>query len=272
MIFSPFIKYDSELAAELKTLSPVVLMGRGHSGTRVLSWACTHLGLKLGTSGNLATGDADDQRFTQVIKHIATNNIGMSTGDNLKAVDLVMFQQAVYRYYQELGRPTGWWGWKFPECYLIAPYVKEIFPKAKYIHLVRDGRDIAFKRHLTDDPKRKLGKRLLGRLNVLGQPHHLQAAVSWASQVEQFDRFSAGLAAEQCFYLTFEQLCQQPFEVLKRLCEFLAIPMTPACEDYLSNKINTSKVAQYRENSEQQIKEVETRIGDTLRKHGYLST
>ena len=43
--------------------------------------------------------------------------------------------------------PGGPWGWKLPESVFIVPLVKHRFPHAKFIHLIRDGRDVI----LSDD-------------------------------------------------------------------------------------------------------------------------
>ncbi len=48
-------------------------MGRGHSGTYVLTRICTLLGLTLGTRSELLAGDAADRIFTEQIKKIARN-------------------------------------------------------------------------------------------------------------------------------------------------------------------------------------------------------
>jgi hypothetical protein len=53
-----------------------------------------------------------------------------------------------------------------------SPYITKTFPHARYMHMVHDGRDIAFKYHLTDDPKRKLGNRILTLQNALTLPYH----------------------------------------------------------------------------------------------------
>ncbi|MBF0278903.1 MAG: sulfotransferase [SAR324 cluster bacterium] len=252
----------------LSEQNPVVLMGRGHSGTRVLSWICTELGVNLGTSASLATGDADDQKFTQEIKKITTNNIGT---EMLRPSDLQRFQKAVSGYYGRLNHPQTLWGWKFPETYLIPSYIAETFPKARYIHLVRDGRDIAFKQHLTDDPKRKLGKKILESQNALGLPHHLQAAVSWAFQVDNFDNFRGSVSGDQVLDVLFEDICTRPYEIVEELCDFLKLSITKRCDSYIKEQINVKKVAQYKENDPRLVQEVENRIRPTLTRYHYLS-
>lgn len=257
-----------EQAAFLAALQPVLIMGRGHSGTRVLSYACTHLGIQLGTTS--ATGDADDRTFTRTIKKIAALNLAPRDIDSVDGKDLIRFQDAVFRYYTKIGSPQTPWGWKFPETYLIGACVERTFPQARYIHMVRDGRDLAFKRHLTDDPNRRLGKKLLTHIGAIGLPHHLQASLSWAFQVDRFDAFCTGLPAERVFYLRFEDMCRQPLALMQRLCDFLHIPMTESCERYLAGQLESGKLAQYKSEDPLKIKEVESVIGSTLKRHGYL--
>jgi len=225
----------------------------------------------LGESEDVVTGDAQDRRFTGQIKTLAVGNVGITRPNDVQDSDLQRFQSAVSGYYERLSAPSGLWGWKFPETYLIGPIIAKAFPHARYLHLVRDGRDVAFKRHLTDDPNRKLGRYLLASQNALELPHHLQAAISWAFQVDNFDKFRTSVPAGNVFDLTFEQLCLQPAEVVRGLCEFLAVPMTESCRACIENEIEPSKVGQHRTEDPRLVKEIEERIGPTLKRYGYLS-
>ena len=249
---------------------PVVLLGRGHSGTRLLAWACRKLGLPLGFEEDQATGNANDPHFTETIKALALNNVGITRLEQIREGELSRFHRAVAGYYARLGNPQGVWGWKFPETYLITPSITKTFPHARYVHLVRDGRDLAFKSHLTDDPKRKWGNRILTLQNALMFPHHVQAAISWALQVDTFDGFRPCLAPAQVFALTFETLCGYPTTVMQQLCDFLHLPLTQPCVTSLTEQIRLSKVGQYKENDPALVSEVETRIAPTLRRYGYL--
>ena len=253
----------------LKNLEPVVIMGRGHSGTRILAWICHDLGLRMGVDASRETGDADDLVFTRKIKKIAQRNLGMTSMSDIKASSLRRFHRAITAYYKRMGQPEGLWGWKFPETYLIAPYVLKTFPNIRIIHLVRDGRDLAFKNHLTDDPNRRLGKLLLTKIGALHEPHAVQAGMSWAAQVDWFDQFKSEIPKTQYLEMTFEQLCSNPMTEAQRLCHFLQVPMTEAATHFCQNRINTSKLAQHRENDPNDVAAVTKRILPTLKRYGY---
>src|SRR2546423_345235 len=118
LLFSERSKIRSRL---LTAVSPVVLMGRGHSGTRVLSWICAHLGVNLGAKEDSKAGDVSDERFQKQIKIIALKSLDITRTDQVAPAELRRFQRAVFNYYTGLGKPAGLWGWKFPETYLIGP-------------------------------------------------------------------------------------------------------------------------------------------------------
>jgi hypothetical protein len=64
----------------------------------VLAWACSKLGLQLGFGEDQATGDADDQKFTEEIKALALSNVGITHLEQIRARELDRFQQAVAGY------------------------------------------------------------------------------------------------------------------------------------------------------------------------------
>jgi hypothetical protein len=246
-------------------------MGRGHSGTRVLTWVCEYLGLRLGTDPGRVTGDAEDLTFTRQIKKVAMHSLEVTRADQVAEPERVQFERAVHAHYLRRGSPGGLWGWKFPETYLIAPCVHRTFPQARYLHLIRDGRDLAFKNHLTDDPTRRLGKRLLGHIHALDQPHHLQAARSWAFQMHHYAAFRASVPDLPVLDLRFEELIQDTETVTGQVCDFLGIPFSDDARAWIRDNINRGKIAQYRDQDRDEIAAVEAAIGATLREYAYLA-
>jgi hypothetical protein len=261
---------QSQLSQRLAEQSPVVVMARGHSGTRVLSHALEALGFCLGAESTVATGDTQDRRFTRHIKYLARDTLHQPPHAPPQWWRLLRLRWRMAEYLQRLQLSTPHWGWKFPETYLVPGYVAEIFPQARYIHMIRDGRDIAFKDHLTDDPHRRLGRRLLGHLKALDLPHHVQAALSWQFQVERFLEFAKATGTRVCD-VRFEELCSDPVRVMQRVCDFLGHPMNDPCHDYLVRSVNREKIGQFREHDPVQVAEVEAAIGPLLHQLGYTS-
>lgn len=260
--------FPGDLADKLAHERPVVVMGRGHSGTRVLAWALDALGLRMGTLPEKATGDAQDRRFTRCMKRIAMRQIAQPALADPDPRDVARFRRRAWRFLEWIGDAPLGWGWKFPETYLIGRLVDEVFPKARYLHMVRDGRDLAFKSHLTDDEGRGLGRVLLDHLGVRGQPRHVQAARSWDFQVLRFTEVE-GCFPDRVHRLTFEALCRDPLVEMEAVCRFLGLPMTQACRTYLSDNVRPGKISQYREEDPEKVAEVERILGPTLEQWGY---
>jgi hypothetical protein len=257
----------TEIREFLATQEPIVLMGRGHSGTRVLAYAVQALGVNLGFTNRMASGDPEDKRFRRGLAKLARR---WDVGDVPPERELRPFCKLVYQWHRRLA-PTGAWGWKYPETYLMAPHVHAVFPRARYLHIVRDGRDLAFKRHRTHDPDTVLGRRVLAKIGAIDEPGYLCAAISWAYQVELFTDFAhRHLSRDRVFDCTFEELCADPVGVTRQVATFLSRPMPDAAVQFLRDFTNPDKIADHRSRKPERIRAVEERIGPALRRFGYL--
>jgi len=246
-------------------------MSRGRSGTRVVAWTCNELGLSFGsTAWRRPSGDPTDARFTQAIMQVALDSRGVTRSSQVRSSDLERLQRAAYAFYRWLRPGPRGWGWKFPETYLIGPVLLRAFPKTRFIHLVRDGRDVAFKEHLTDDVAWPITRQLLAGTDFLNRPRYLNAAVSWARQVEQFEAFKPEIPPTQLLELRFETLCQAPLESGARIADFLRQPLTPECRAYLAKEVDASRVGQFLRQDPGKVAEVTALLKPTLERLGYL--
>lgn len=266
----PFLPLAPEKAAVLARQPPVVVMGRGHSGTRLLAGILVHLGVEMGTDlTRHRSGDVLDRSFQQHIRKVAVRCVDPRRAGETGFMELNRFKKAAFGYYRRLDPGPRPWGWKFPETYLVGPYVRATFPTARYIHLLRDGRDLAFKAHLTDLPRHRLARAILRQQRALKDPRHLQAAKSWALQVELFDRFGRKLGADQLLEVRFEKLLAAPGEEANRICRFLGLEMTADCCRYLERVIDPVRASQYLREDPARVREVEQAIGPVLARFGY---
>jgi hypothetical protein len=258
--------------ARLAAERPVVLMGRGKSGTRLLSLACGQLGVSLGITPGLPAADIAHRPFRQTVKALARRYYAAESVAAVAPRDLQQFEYRIeqaWRLLRERSPAAPAWGWKWPETYLIAPIVHATFPQGRFIHMVRDGRDLAFKRHLTDDMGRPLGRAILTHLGMTEQPRYLQAARSWQFQVEAYLRFAAGIPESQRLELTYEDMCRKPGETVTRIAAFLQVPFTPQAREWVQQNIAARDLSQYRRAPPEQVRQVEALIGATLVKLGY---
>src|SRR5205823_1132143 len=57
------------------------------------------------------------------------------------------FRATIEDHREGMRDQSAGWGWKVPRTILMLPFVHEIFPGMRAIHLVRDGRDMAYSRN-----------------------------------------------------------------------------------------------------------------------------
>ncbi len=122
------------------------------------------------------------------------------------------FRQAIEAPFRAYARREGKprWGDKTPSYVQHLPLLAHLFPEARFVHIVRDGRDVALA--------------LLDRWRRLRGP--ATAAYIWHAHV------SAGRAAAQSLAgrymeVRYEALVADPEGMLKSICAFLALAFDP---------------------------------------------
>lgn len=132
-----------------------------------------------------------------------------------------------------------------------------VFPDAKYIHLLRDPRDVA---------KSSIGMGWAGNV-YFGVDHWLETEASW-------DRLAEKIKPEQALTVYYEELINTPEETLKKICRFLDIPYTSTMLDYSNNstysKPDSSLIRQWEKKfSQREIQYVEAKASQLMVTRGF---
>ncbi len=259
--------FTKKKAAILAGMEPLIILGRGHSGTRLYTQFCEVLGYRMGSDPSRPSYDPHRKAFSNCIKKTADAYLQGNRQPKYCINNLI---GSVYKYWKWIGKPVQHWGWKFPETYLIVPLVAEIFPRARYLHVVRDGRDIAFKRHLTDRVDRSLGRWILMQCRALDDPHPVQAAKSWAFQIKNFESVRSCIPPTRLLDLHFEDMVSRPVESARTIAEFLGVQADETQLRFLADHVDPAKQAQYKKEDPAMVARVEAAVQDPLIKYGYL--
>lgn len=122
---------------------------------------------------------------------------------------------AVYRAYAHLHGKVIF-GDKTPRYVENMPLLAELYPEARFVHLVRDGRNVA-----------------LSYANVpFGPKNVVKAADLWAKRVLAGIEHGKRLGPERYTELRYEQLVDDAEGRVKALCDFLKIDFDPGMLDY----------------------------------------
>lgn len=195
---------------------PVLLLGSGGGGTRVLAEAAARLGVVLGARVNESF---DSVEWAPLVYDAVI-------AGSAPAPDAIrQLAEAIYSPWLSDG---GRWGLKLPELILVLPAFLDAFPAAQAVWLTRHPLSAALRRsHVTTQPDHPLGRVVLaaayrnaGRdaARIATDPQYVRNALAWRHQVELA---RAALPAERVLHLRLEDFAG---DAATRLAEFLGLP------------------------------------------------
>jgi hypothetical protein len=132
------------------------------------------------------------------------------------ALDLAGAVRALYALYAER-RGKQRYGDKTPNHVLHIPLFANLLPEARFVHLIRDGRDVA--------------------LSLMDVPHWgptdvRTAALRWQQFVEAGREGARRIEPERYLELRYEDLVSSADQALRRICGFIDLPFEPEMLDY----------------------------------------
>ena len=128
--------------------------------------------------------------------------------------DCRSFRSVMERLYEAWARLEGkpLWGDKTPHYVMHIPLLARLFPEARFVHIYRDGRDVA-----------------LSWLKAGFEPRNLYAAMkSWAAMVAKGMRDGRELGPERYLEVRYETLLSETEPTMKAVCDFLKLPWDEA--------------------------------------------
>ncbi|HEX6882197.1 MAG TPA: sulfotransferase [Planctomycetota bacterium] len=142
-------------------------------------------------------------------------------------------------------------------CHKHFDRLLRLWPRARFVHLVRDGRDVA--------------RSCIG-MGWAGNVWH--GAERWIEAEQRWARLAARLEPAQVFELRYEDLIRAPERELARLCAFLGAEYDAGMLDYARDssyeRPDPSLIGQWRRKlAPVELALLEARIGPMLRQRGY---
>ncbi|MGB2850352.1 MAG: sulfotransferase [Solirubrobacterales bacterium] len=117
-------------------------------------------------------------------------------------------------YAEKEGKPR--WGDKTPRYMRAMPRIERALPEARFIHLIRDGRDVALS---------QAERAIDGEV-----PSITEVAERWRRRIETARVHSADL--NNYLEIRYEDLVGNPEGTLRRICEFLELPYDAEMLDF----------------------------------------
>lgn len=135
--------------------------------------------------------------------------------------------------------------------------IAHLWPEAKYIHLLRDGRDVA---------------RSCSAMGWAGNMYH--AVERWIESEGTWEQLRSQIPGDRQVEVRYEDLIESPKTTLTTICQFLGTEFDSAIFDYAKNSTYELPDAQLTQQwrhklSEREIQLAESRISKMLTERGY---
>ena len=145
-----------------KLFRPVVAVGRGGSGTRLLGSLLMEMGVFL---GNRRNGSIDALEWVGLICEMT-----IKTVPGRPSVQAAQWRELVLEKAGEILSSGEWdglsrWGWKLPETTLVVPEIANVFANAQFVHLVRHPVDTCLRR------THRTSRRTMQSVRRFSKPH-----------------------------------------------------------------------------------------------------
>ncbi|MBN7797437.1 sulfotransferase family protein [Parahaliea mediterranea] len=214
--------------------APVFILGAQRSGTTMLrlmlnahgrlcvpheSVFITELYPRLDEFGDLSQRENRCRLIDVIAAHPQVKKGGLVVDiERLKAAEVDSYPALVREIFREymVGQGKSVWCDKSPSYTEDIDVLCRMFPDARFVHLVRDGRDVA-----------------MSQLAISWGSNNLpRIARDWRWQTMVCHKVGAVLPADRFMELRYEDLVLEPEQQLRRICQFLNVPFDPGMLDY----------------------------------------
>jgi hypothetical protein len=110
------------------------------------------------------------------------------------------------------------WGWKEPRSIYLLPFLHQQLPSLRFLHLVRDGRDMAYSSNQIQ--LRKHGAAILPPTD---EPQPLRSIALWSAVNLAAADYGESTLGERYLRLRFEDLCAEPVATVAAILDFFEL-------------------------------------------------
>lgn len=252
---------------QMPVMQPVIIGALGGSGTRSFVSVLRQAGLWMGDWNDPKTEDALAMRvflarwFDSIFASIQADNPFPAQAVNA-------FHDAIRVHRTGISDVMVPWGWKNPRNMWLIPFYVQFFPGLKFIHVVRDGRDMALSKN--QFLLQEHGDAVLGRQ---WRQNPTLAQLDLWERGNRLAQTSAERYLIQGNYLLikYEDLCTDPHAAVKSMFDFLEVPLSEEALAACTKLISPSRRIGSWENSQALgLGNMETRVSDLLKQFGYI--
>lgn len=210
--------------------SPIAIGGVGGSGTRVVAELVRRLGVFTGDNLNKFNDNLDFPGLDRFLR-ITPDPVRplLLPGE---VAEFARIMRAGLDRHAEYG---AGWGWKNPPNYLFLEQFAAHLPNLRYIHVIRDGLDMALSRNTRQ-------VRQWGHLFdvTYGEPTKTASMLQFWIEANRFAvETASSLLGDRFMMINFDQMCRNPTPTILELARHLGVAQDGLDVDELSQTVST---------------------------------
>lgn len=208
--------YDSNHCIDLEIINSKIIISIGATGgseTRVFGEILRHSGIYIGKNFNNSYDSID---LISAISELALKGENLLEQDddiNPSPEDINIWHKSLQRHFSHHS-DEKYWGWKNPRSMFLLPYSAALFPEMRFIHVIRDGREMA-----TSSNSRQYDLHVPG-----GSQSFTDRAAFWARSNIAVAEFGRRHLASRYIRVRYEDLVLNPIDVANTMIQQLDLP------------------------------------------------
>jgi hypothetical protein len=251
---------------------PKVIGATGGSGTRVMARLTRRGGTFIGTLLNEADDAINIGLFLNrwIPPYLESEHRGKVMAADAAAEMARDFQAALARHLEPMAEPMAYpggpYGWKEPRSIYLLPFFHAQFPGMRFLHLIRDGRDMAFS---TNQNQLNQYGDLMVPSELAGWPRPVRSIALWSRINRWAADYGESRMRGQYLRVRFEDLCAEPVAQVRRVFDFLGLEGDPAAAAR-SELAPPESIGRWRGEDPEILGALHEHGGAALRRFGYL--
>lgn len=244
---------------------PIVIGGTGGSGTRTVAKILLKSGIYLGAQLNESHDTLMFARFYRT-RHIELFRQLASARVNAGSDSCLELRHIINRLRLEVPENARGWGFKNPRSVYFLEILDRLVPDMKFIHVVRDGRDMAFSANQSS--VEDYGP-IIFKDEMFESIRHMSIAL-WSKINLQAALYSDQNLPARYLRVRFEDLCRRPGIEIRKILGFCDIECGNVME-LVSGIHNPGSIERWKSKDATLVGEI-TRLGDRgLKYFGYVT-
>jgi hypothetical protein len=244
---------------------PVLIGAVGGSGTRAFSKVLRKAGVYMGDADPQEDAVAFSLFYRRFLADYLRNGDRFPDGSAAEAEE--GFAAAVRDHLEQLEPSDAQWGAKNPRTMLMLAFWHQRFPRLRFIHVVRNGLDMAYSGNRIQ--LRRFGEYLLEGGDE--RPELERLILYWARANLRAADYGESSLGDRYLCIRHEDLCLEPDPTVRRILDFVGVEDPARLRAAVGEVSRPPTMGRWRDQPVDEVARLVELGADALRRFGYWS-